>query len=296
VTFEFSGRSGFEDTRITGAQGPVRVPLYARLAAALALAAVGLGVVRAARSAEPRRGLACPQTVALDDDAAGYSFGHGAVDVDCGGAAVFGFAAPPRAQVLFHYRVMHAGELEVRFNGKHLAWARVASEPQALALPESELRADGRNLVSFSRAGEDGEWSVDKVSVEVLDSGSGDPDLARRAYERGRRKLEERRVAPRNLYDAWMAFTDARREMGPSGTTAALQAEVAQSISGAERDLERDCGRLLFSAARFERYGEADKAQQAYREVLLHFPGDDPTGCRRKAQENIVSTEALDAP
>ncbi len=37
------------------------------------------------------------------------------------------------------------------------------------------------------------------------------PDPARAAYERGRRKLDERRIAPRNLYDAWSAFTESRR-------------------------------------------------------------------------------------
>ena len=78
-------------------------------------------------------------------------------------------------------------------------------------------------------------------------------------------------------------------------TKPALYAEVAQLIKDAERDLEKECGKLLFSAARFERYGQADKAQQTYREVLLHFPGEDPTGCRKKAQENIVSAQTAEA-
>ena len=38
-----------------------------------------------------------------------------------------------------------------------------------------------------------------------------------------------------------------------------------------------------------ERYGQDEKAQQTWREVLLYFPGDDPGSCRKKAQGNIVS-------
>ena len=55
--------------------------------------------------------------------------------------------------------------------------------------------------------------------------------------------------------------------------------------------LERECGKLIFTAARFEKYGQDDRAQQTYREVLLHFPGEDPSGCRKKAQANIVSAQ-----
>ena len=57
---------------------------------------------------------------------------------------------------------------------------------------------------------------------------------------------------------------------------------MAQIIKDAERDLERGCGKLLFSAARFERYGQEEKAQQTFREVLLHFPGEDPAGSPRR--------------
>jgi hypothetical protein len=45
----------------------------------------------------------------------------------------------------------------------------------------------------------------------------------------------------------------------------------------------------LFGAARFERYGDDARAQVTYREAMLHFPGDDPSGCRKKAQENLVA-------
>ena len=42
------------------------------------------------------------------------------------------------------------------------------------------------------------------------------------------------------------------------------------------------------------RHGQDERAQQVYREVLLHFPGDDPSSCRKKAQENIVSITSSD--
>src|SRR3989475_9413607 len=55
--------------------------------------------------------------------------------------------------------------------------------------------------------------------------GAPSPDFAaaRAAYERGRRKLEERRGAPRNLYDAWGAVVEARRHL-EGGAGARLRA------------------------------------------------------------------------
>jgi Inner membrane component of T3SS, cytoplasmic domain len=116
-------------------------------------------------------------------------------------------------------------------------------------------------------------------------------EAARAAYERGRRKLEERRIAPRNLYDAWVAFIQARGQLPAGADAAGLRGEVDRLIAGCERELQRQCGRLQFRASRFERYGLEDKAQQAWREVLLHFPGDDPAGCRKKAQASLLSAQ-----
>ena len=122
-------------------------------------------------------------------------------------------------------------------------------------------------------------------------AGRGDPDAARTAWERGRRKLEERRVAPRNLYDAWRAFVDARAHLEGVTPLPAFYPELTRSLRASEQDLGRECQRLVFSADRLERYGQPDKAQQAWREVLLHFPGDDPGGCHKRAQENLVSPQ-----
>jgi hypothetical protein len=111
-------------------------------------------------------------------------------------------------------------------------------------------------------------------------------------YERGRRKLEERRVAPRNLYDAWKSFTNARRLLdGQQRLPPPLDA-LPRLAEGAEQDLERECRNLLFAARRFARYGQEQKARAAYREVLLHFPGEDPSGCRERAQQDL----SADAP
>ena len=70
-----------------------------------------------------------------------------------------------------------------------------------------------------------------------------------------------------------------------------FRAEVERLVSECERDLRRECERLLFTAARFERYGQQDRAQRAWREVLLHYPGDDPAGCRHRAEESVVSSQ-----
>jgi hypothetical protein len=109
---------------------------------------------------------------------------------------------------------------------------------------------------------------------------------ARGWHERGLRKLEERRVAPRNLYDAWKSFTTARRVLGRRDPAPPLDGLPAL-IEAAERELGAGCKKLLFTARRFERYGEEHRAQAVYREVLLHFPGDDPSGCRARAREEL---------
>lgn len=113
------------------------------------------------------------------------------------------------------------------------------------------------------------------------------PDVAgaRAAFERGQRKLEERRIAPRNLFDAWVAFTVARDKLEGLPAKPAPYADAARLASELEAELRRDCQRLLFRAARSKRYGDERAAMQMYREVLLHFPGVDPAGCRKKAQE-----------
>jgi hypothetical protein len=113
------------------------------------------------------------------------------------------------------------------------------------------------------------------------------PDLigARAAFERGQRKLEERRIAPRNLFDAWAAFSSARDKLEALAAKPAPYPDAVRLANDTEAELRRDCQRLLFQAARFERYGEGREAVQTYREMLLHFPGEDPAGCRKKAQE-----------
>ena len=117
---------------------------------------------------------------------------------------------------------------------------------------------------------------------------------ARVAYDRGRRKLQEQSIAPRNLFDACKAFGEGRAHLDGLADAAPLRVELGRLIEQCARDLERQCGRLLFRAARFERYGQEDKAQDAWREVLLHFPGDDATGCRRKARDHLASAQPDD--
>jgi hypothetical protein len=337
VTFEFSAAADPEDTRVAAAPRPepqtrisampaaearsidpragaaaqgaaggalqlwAQLPGYAKIALVAGGALILVGIARAGVGRREGHRLSCPETVAVDDDTAGYSFGSGEVDVDCGARVVFGFNTPPQTRVLFHYTPMHIAvpsELELRVNGKHLAWAPVAGargEPQVIAIPQDALGSDGRSFVQMTESTTGKEWAVGRVRVEMLAITAGDLPAARQAYDRGRRKLEERRIAPRNLYDAWKAFTEARRQMEGLAQKPALYAEVAQLIKDAERDLDRECGKLLFSAARFERYGQDEKAQQTYREVLLHFPGEDPTNCRKKAQEKIVSAQTAEA-
>ncbi|OLC76670.1 MAG: hypothetical protein AUG04_12965 [Deltaproteobacteria bacterium 13_1_20CM_2_69_21] len=159
--------------------------------------------------------------------------------------------------------------------------ARFAMQPPSA--PGAELRSPrSRPALGGDPTGPDGARTAD---------GAPSPDFAaaRAAYERGRRKLEERRVAPRNLYDAWRAFVEARGRLEGVADAGLLEGQLARVIEESERDLHRECNRLLFTAARFQRYGQGERAEQTWREILLHFPGEDPGGCRGKAQENLLS-------
>ncbi len=137
-------------------------------------------------------------------------------------------------------------------------------------------------------------WPIPEMRLRTALSAPGTLAAARAGYDVGRRKLEERRIAPRNLYDAWRAFREGRAHLDGLADPGPFHAELARLIEECERDLERQCGTLLFRAARFERYGQEDRAQEAWREVLLHFPGDDATRCRRKARDHIASAQPDD--
>jgi hypothetical protein len=259
------------------------------IAGAAMLAILGAVAVLAVRSS---RGSSCPSVVALDDDVRSFSFGHLEAQIECGSSVKFGFTTAASRRVLFHYQAAGAVEgtdLEVRLNGKHLAWARSGSGDEVLPLPDALLRKEDGNVVSFVQADAEKPWSVANIRAEILAVAPGDARAAREAYERGRRKLDERNVAPRNLYDAWKSFTIARRYLEGLDPKPPLYAEVAELIHDTERDLDKECSRLLFAAGRLERYGQDDKAQRVYREALLHFPDEDPSGCRGKARAEIVS-------
>lgn len=115
---------------------------------------------------------------------------------------------------------------------------------------------------------------------------AGQVGTAQAWYERGRRKLEERRVAPRNLYDAWKSFTAARRLLEGRPAPPPLD-ELPRLIEEAERGLRSECRKLLFTARRFQSYGEEGRAQAAYREMLVRFPDRDPGGCRAAARKEL---------
>jgi FHA domain len=261
------------------------------LAAALC---AGLGVRHLRRAPRPA-GPACPEVIAVDDSVAGFSFGRGAVDFDCGQEISFGFTAPGKARVRFHYlapQIAAADEVELKLNGRHLGWAPVSGargDPQSVTLPDELLNPTGRNVLSAAQARTGKEWSLSGVAIELFARTPGDLEAAHEAYARGLRKLEERKVAPRNLYDAWKSLGQARRALEDLKPQPPLYGEVTLLARNAERDLGRDCARLLFSAERYERYGQGAKAQLVYRGVLLHFPGDEPSGCRRRARQNLVA-------
>src|SRR4051812_41207075 len=166
---------------------------------AIGCAAAALGLCGLAALALRSGGAtSCPSIVALDDDVRSYSFGHGEAQIECGESVRFGFDTAASRRVLFHYQASGAVEgasLEVRLNGKHLAWARPPNGDgeQVLPLPDRALRTGG-NVVAFVHTESKKPWMVAKVRAEVVAIAPGDGRAAREAYERGRRKLDERHV------------------------------------------------------------------------------------------------------
>lgn len=203
------------------------------------------------------------------------------------GGVVFLFDPEPaahRARGPIRWRVAGAAGLLLTAAG-YVAFVhgRGGSSP----MPPVQQQAAGLAWTAAAAPGSGG-------TAAASSAGSGPaaaPELARAAYERGKRKLEERRIAPRNLYDAWSAFVEARRLLEGASPVPALRGELGPLIHDSEEDLAHDCRRLLFAAARFQKYGESERAQQAYRDVLLRFPGEEPSGCRKTAQERLSAAE-----
>ena len=180
--------------------------------------------------------------------------------------------------------------------GAALSWARRCSFPgrapacalvgAATCLLAVVATFHGREVTALaSQPAAPAERGVGAAPVAPPAAASA-PTAAQALYERGRRKLEERRVAPRNLYDAWKSFTAARSLLGGRPAPAPLDA-LPRLIEELERDLRGECKKLLFAARRLERYAEEHRAQAAYREMLLWFPGDDPGGCRAQARQEL---------
>jgi predicted component of type VI protein secretion system len=213
------------------------------------------------------------------------------------GAVVFRFEpadgegarGPLRLHLAAGAGLLLAAAASATFVCGHARTREPASEPPIAWTPTALSGADD----AAAPLGHEGAASADGgVATSTAQRGpAAVPDPARAAYERGKRKLDERRIAPRNLYDAWSAFTEARRLLEGVSPEPPLRADLTQLIHDAEQDLGRDCGRLLFAAARFQKYGEDDRARQAYRDVLLRFPGDEPSGCRKTAQARLSAAE-----
>lgn len=127
--------------------------------------------------------------------------------------------------------------------------------------------------------------------AELFLDGLGQLREVREPYDRGRRKLEERRIAPRNLYDSWRAFTAAATAIEATAPGATIPADLSRLIEWTQQELEMECRRLLIGAARSERYGQDGQVDAAYREILRHFPGDDASGCRRRARAVLAAVE-----
>ena len=173
-----SGPGALARLRVQLAGLPLRTKAIGGAAATLALC--GLAAL-ALRSGE---GTSCPSIIALDDDVRSYSFGHTDARIECGRSVKFGFNAAASRRILLHYQASGAIEgasLEVRFNGKHLTWARPASEEQVLPLPDRALRTDAGNIVAFVQTDGEKPWAVAKVRAEVLALAPGDAKAAREA-------------------------------------------------------------------------------------------------------------------
>jgi hypothetical protein len=264
--------------------------------AAVALALIGAVTWRMLDTA-PAVG-ACPEIFELQAEALEARIGSGPVDYECGDTAAFAFDHSAGTRAVLHYAplgVDKPGEVLIRLNGKEAGKSPVApgtdAPPQQLRLDPPALKENTRNVVEFVNTTGD-TWAVEGVRVELRGIAAADPERARDRYELGMRKYRERKVAGRNLYDAWKYLLEARTYMEAMEPKPAIWASAEQMISDIERELTRKCRSLLFAAHRFDSYNERHRADEVYRQIHDSYPGEDPSGCRKKIEGIVFESEA----
>jgi hypothetical protein len=59
--------------------------------------------------------------------------------------------------------------------------------------------------------------------------------------------------------------------------------------------MEQRCHSLLFAAHRFDSYNDRKRADDIYLQIRDSYPGDEPSGCRRKIEGIVVDEPRSEA-
>ncbi len=253
----------------------------------IAFGVIVLAAVMVARSNSGSTKTACPDVIELSENMDPGTFGDGAVDYACGRKVVFGFHLPERTRAYFHYTPVRvkADAVQVTIGGKAIGTLGGArKEDQELLLSGAGA---GSVLISLESSVDD--WAIDRVRLELVGLIAPDRVAAKKYYDLGLARWEARNIAPSNTFEAWKALREARRYVEFEEPHPPLYAAIVGQMRDAEREMDRSCKKLLFTANRHEKYDEADKAQLTYQQILLYFPDNDPSGCRKIALENLPS-------
>jgi hypothetical protein len=232
----------------------------------------------------------CPAVVDMRS-IAGVVFGHG-IDADCAAPSSglkFGFKAEGKRRYVLRYAPFYAqaGELSVSVNGRRLEEVPAGPNRRAfvrsLTLPDDVLKVDARNEILLTATGGDSVWGVERVELESIGLAEADAAKADEHYRLGAKLYRDKNIAAPNLYNAWMELREARRHMEGLEPKPDVFRPTLDLIADIDRELDAVCQRHLFSAAQDARYGRDDRSDEAFRFILVAFPGD-AHPCRAKAE------------
>jgi hypothetical protein len=215
-------------------------------------------------------------------------------------------ATPDKAQLMFNFPVtgkkalatLHftAGEIggpelvDITVNAVHQGFAKPAGAAvkhdvfedglveQSIVLTQKHLRKNEKNLLVFDHIknppGHE-PWVICHVWVEVEQLPEGPEAQLRQMAEeylnRGDATYDRYQEA-RSMFDAWMAYKQARRFLEAMDEKVDDSDIVKVKIRASERELDEQCSKFLLKGQAMEQAGKRADAIANYKNGLLFFP------------------------
>jgi hypothetical protein len=206
----------------------------------------------------------------------------------------FGFVGQPRTRYLFSYQAFYTEKngIEVFVNGEKKEGSPLAttrrSKPSEILIDDKQIkvgRADNNeNVISFrsNRAN----WGIERVELTALPIDGANLDQALEYFHLGEQLYEQKNVAARNLYDAYVDLKKSRQLMEGLLPQPADYVVVKQLIQTVNGELDTLCQNKLFLVKREQTFGKFESANDGYKYLLVAFPGDEHP-CRARVIDQI---------